>query len=153
MLRFFDRIVYGLWMNLETAVRGGEGQRQFHRFSDEQQQIFSAGVEAFTAGTAAALAANYAFNRHRRGLDLGGGTGSFLIPILRRHPALLATLFELSGTCAVARQRLAREPDGARVGIVEGDFFKDQLPDGHDVVIVANTIHVLSVAHNLELLM
>src|SRR5215510_2520208 len=59
MLRFFDRIVYGLWMNLETAVRGGEGQRQFHRFSDEQQQIFSAGVEAFTAGTAAALAANY----------------------------------------------------------------------------------------------
>ena len=42
MLRFFDRISYGLWTNLEAAVRAGEGQRQFGGFSAEQQQIFSA---------------------------------------------------------------------------------------------------------------
>ena len=34
----------------------------------------------------------------------------------------------------------------------EGDFFKDPLPAGHDVVLIANTVHVLSAAHNLELL-
>jgi hypothetical protein len=34
--------------------------------TEEQQQIFSAGVEAFSAGAAAALAANYDFSRHRR---------------------------------------------------------------------------------------
>jgi SAM-dependent methyltransferase len=152
MLRFFDRISYPLWMNLETAMRAGEGQRQFHRFGAEEQQIFSAGVEAITAGTAAALAANYDFSRHRRVLDVGGGTGSFLIPILRRHPALQATLFELPGACAVARERLAGVPEGARIAVVEGDFLKDALPDDHDVLIVANTVHVLSVGHNLELL-
>ncbi len=152
MLRFFDRISYSLWLNLENAVRAGEGERQFHRFSDEQQQIFSAGVEAFSAGAAAALAANYDFGQHRRVLDVGGGTGSFLIPILRRHPALQGTLFELPGACAVARQPLAGVPEGARIAVVEGDVFKDKLPDGHDVLIVANTVHVLSVAHNLELL-
>src|ERR1700674_4842424 len=70
MLRFFDFISYGLWTNLENAVRTGEGQRQFGGFSEEQQQIFSAGVEAFTAGGAAALAANYDFGRHRRVLDV-----------------------------------------------------------------------------------
>jgi O-methyltransferase domain len=83
---------------------------------------------------------------------VAGGTGSFLIQILRRYPALRATLFELPGACAVARQRLAREPEGGRVTIIEGDFFKDALPDGHDMVIVANTVHVLSVPHNIELL-
>jgi SAM-dependent methyltransferase len=152
MLRFFDCISYGLWTNLENAVRTGEGQRQFGGFSEEQQQIFSAGVEAFTAGGAAALAANYDFGRHRRVLDVGGGTGSFLIPILRRHPALQGTLFELPGACAVARQRLAGIPEGARVTVVEGDAVKDPLPDNHDVMIVANTVHVLSAAHNLDLL-
>ena len=106
-LRVFDRISYGLWMSLEAAVRAGEGKRQFGGFTAEQQQIFSAGVEAITAASAAALAANYDFGRHRRVLDVGGGTGSFLIPILRRYPALQATLFELPGACAVAR-RIAR---------------------------------------------
>lgn len=152
MLRFLDRISYGLWAGLEGAVRAGEGERQFNRFSEEQQQIFSAGVEAITAATAAALPTSYDFTQHRRILDVGGGTGSFLIPILRRWPALQATLFELPGACAVARQRLAQVPEGARVAVVEGDFFKDALPNGHDVLIVANTVHVLSAAHNLELL-
>jgi hypothetical protein len=38
------------------------------------------------------------------------------------------------------------------VTVAEGDFFKDPLPDGHDLMIVANTVHVLSKAHNIELL-
>lgn len=152
MLRYMDRISYGMWTNLEAAVRAGEGKRQFGAFSAEQQQIFSAGVEASTAASAVALAEHYDFGRHRRVLDVAGGTGSFLIPILRRNPALQATLFELPGACAVARQRLASEPEGARVSVLEGDFFTDLLPDGHDVLVVANTVHVLSVAHNLDLL-
>ena len=32
MLRFWDHISYGLWANLEGAVRAGEGKRQFHHF-------------------------------------------------------------------------------------------------------------------------
>jgi hypothetical protein len=89
--------------------------RQFERFSDGQQQIFFAGVEAFSAGAASALVANYDFDRNRRVLDVGGGTGSFLIAILRRFPALQGTLFELPGTCTVARRRLNGEFEGSRI--------------------------------------
>ena len=152
MLRFFDRISYPAWMKLEAAVRRGDGERHFDRFTAEEQQIFSAGVEATTAGMAAALGVSYDFTRHNRVLDVGGGTGSFLVAVLRRYPALQATLFELPGACAVARQRLAGEPEGARIDVVEGDFLKDPLPDDHDALIVANTIHVLSVGHNIALL-
>ncbi len=52
----------------------------------------------------------------------------------------------------MARHRLAGEPEGARIDVVEGDFLRDPLPDGHDAMIVANTVHVLSAAHNLDLL-
>jgi SAM-dependent methyltransferase len=151
-MRFLDRISYPAWLKFEGAVRRGEGERHFGRFTEEEQQIFSAGVEAITAGMAASLAENYDFGRHRRVLDVGGGTGSFLIPVLRRYPTLQATLFELPGACAVARRRLATEHAGSRVAVVEGDFFKDPLPDGHDLMIVANTLHVLSAANNVKLL-
>jgi Dimerisation domain len=56
MLRFWNRISYPAWLNLESAVRSGQGQGNFFRFSEEEQQIFSVGVEAFSAGAAAALA-------------------------------------------------------------------------------------------------
>jgi hypothetical protein len=72
MLRFWNRISYPAWLALEDAVRAGAGQAKFGEFSAEEQQIFSAGVEAFSAATAASLAANYDFSRHRRLLDIGG---------------------------------------------------------------------------------
>jgi hypothetical protein len=58
----------------------------------------------------------------------------------------------LPGACAVARQRLSAEPERARIEIVEGDVFEAPLPADHDVLLVANTIHVLSAPHNLELM-
>jgi SAM-dependent methyltransferase len=151
-LRFWDQISYPIWQKLADAVRSGEGQAQFGRFDSRQQQIFSAGVESFTAPVAAALAATYDFGSHRRVLDVGGGTGSFLVAVLKRHPGLLGTLFELPGPCAVARQKLANQPEGARITVVEGDIFKDPLPGGHDALIVANTVHVLSADHNVALM-
>jgi hypothetical protein len=152
MLRFWDRISYPAWLHLESALRRGKGQGDFFHFSEEEQQIFSTGVEAFSAGAAAALAASYDFSRHTRVLDVAGGTGSFLIAVLQRHPSLHGTLFELPGTCTVARSRLSREPEGARIQVIEGDLLKDSLPDGHDAVIAANIVHGLSATHNIELL-
>jgi ubiquinone/menaquinone biosynthesis C-methylase UbiE len=152
MLRFLDSISYPLWEKLADAVRSGEGQAQFGKFDPVQQQIFSAGVEAISASSAASLAATYDFTRHRRLLDVGGGTGSFLLAVLRKNPGLKGTLFELPGACAAARGRLASEPEAGRIEIVEGNVFKDPLPADHDVLLVANTVHVFSAAHNLELL-
>jgi len=152
MLRFWDQISYPLWQKLADAVRTGHGQAQFGKFDTRQQEIFSAGVESFSGPGASALAACYDFSRHRKILDVAGGTGSFLIAVLRRHANLRGTLFELPGPCAVARQKLANLPEGPRIDVVEGDVFKDTLPAGHDALIVANTAHVFSVAHNIELL-
>ena len=120
MLRFWDQISYRLWLNFETAVRSGEGQRRFEHFTDEQQQIFSAGVEAITAGAAAALAASYDFDRHRRVLDVAGGTGSFLIAILRRYPSLAGNAVRatwcLRGRTPAAEQRARGRADCRRRG-------------------------------------
>jgi hypothetical protein len=152
MLRFFDQISYPTWQKLADAVRTGNGQAQFGKFDKRQQEIFSVGVESFSGPGAAALATHYDFGRHRKVLDVAGGTGSFLVAVLKRHANLRGTLFELPGPCAVARQKVANLPEGSRIDIVEGDVFKDALPADHDALIVANTAHVFSVPHNIELM-
>ena len=109
-----DWISYPTWMNLEEAVRRGEGQTHFGRFTEEDQQIFSAG-ERRSLREWPPRSQRSRFQPHRQVFDVGGGTGSFLLPSLRRYPALQATLFELPGACTVARQRLADKPERDRV--------------------------------------
>jgi SAM-dependent methyltransferase len=152
LLPFFDRILYPIWMKLEEAVRTGKTPSQKFEFTEVDQRVYSEGVEAFSAEQAQSLAANYDFGKHRSVLDLGGGTGSFLITVLSQYSSLQGTLFELSGAATVARQRLASHPLAERIRIVEGDFFKNPIPGGHDVIIVANIVHVFSPERNLELL-
>jgi hypothetical protein len=43
------RLNYPMWQKLEEAVRAGHGQPQFGKMDQAQQQMYSAGVEAFTA--------------------------------------------------------------------------------------------------------
>ncbi|PYX67158.1 MAG: polyketide synthase [Acidobacteria bacterium] len=151
-LRFWNRLSYKRWLGLEDSVRQGKGVAGEFNFTPEEQKIFSEGVEAFSAGDALALASGYDFSRHMRVLDLGGGTGSFLKALLQRYPKLQCTLYELATAAAVARKRLAEDPQGQRIEIVEGDFLKDPLPKGHDVVLLAHVIHALVSESNLELL-
>ena len=63
MMRFWDRLSYRRWMNLEAAVRtDGASAAGYHGgFTPEDQRIFSEGVESVTAGAAQALAAIYDF--------------------------------------------------------------------------------------------
>ena len=85
-------------------------------------------------------------------LDIGGGTGSFLIAVLSEHSGLEGTLFELPGAAAIMRERLLGSTLTRRIRVVEGDFFKAPIPGDHDAVIVANVLHLFSPEHNLELL-
>jgi SAM-dependent methyltransferase len=153
IMRFWNRISYPTWEGFEQAIRRGEARnRQGGGFSEVDQPIFSEGVGAFAEGPAQALADSYDFSRHHRILDLGGGIGSLLVAVLRRHAGLQGNVFELPGAAAVARQHVAREPEGTRIEVTEGDFLTDPVPPGHDAIVLANVVHVLSEEHNRALL-
>jgi len=153
-LRFWNHISYPGWTHLETSVRKEQPAVGYlsGALTTEQERIFAEGVEAITAGTAQALATTYNFSRHHRVLDLGGGTGSFLAAALRQYRGLDATLFETPAVASIARQRLSGNPDTVHTTIVEGDFFTDPIPSGHDAVIIANVLHLFTPEDNLRLL-
>jgi hypothetical protein len=153
VLRFWNHISYRLWLGLEEAIRTDQAPNWHDGgFSAEEQRIFSEGVAAFMVGPAEVLVASYDFNSHHRILDLGGGTGSLLLRVFREHAALQGTLFELAGPAEVARASLGHAPDGGRVDVVVGDFFKDPIPPGHDAILVVNVLHLFLPEQNRTLL-
>jgi ubiquinone/menaquinone biosynthesis C-methylase UbiE len=150
-LHLVNRLSYLRWARLEDAVRTDTTIFEAG-FNEEEQQLYSEGVEAVTAETANVLAGNYDFGPHQRVLDLGGGTGSFLLAILSRFDKVRGTLYDLPAVTSDTRRRLARTPRALQIEIVEGDFFKDPIPRDHDAIIIANIIHCFPADRALELL-
>lgn len=151
LLRFWDKISYPAWHALSQALGSGPPREVFD-LDDTQQAIASAGIEAVLAGTAAALGEVVDFANYRRLLDIGGGTGSWSIAALTRHPHLRATVYELPGTAEIARRRIAEAGLDDLIAVVAGDVRTAHLPTGHEVFLLANVVHYYSPADNTDLL-
>ncbi|MEU4675608.1 methyltransferase [Micromonospora sp. NPDC023737] len=150
MLTYWDLVSYSAWSRASTAFRTRQGVRG--DLTEEQVQAYEASVALVTAETAVDLAKTFDFSPHRRVLDVGGGIGTFAKPLLGAYPHLTATLLDLPEVVAVARKKIAGDAFADRLDLVSADAFVDPLPDGHDVVIVANFLHLFSPERNLELL-
>lgn len=83
----------------------------------------------------------YAIGRHRHLLDLGGGEGVFAAEALARAPRLRATVFDLPAVADLARVRLARAGLAGRAQALGGDFLRDALPQGADIVSLVRVVY------------
>ncbi|BBO93228.1 methyltransferase [Desulfosarcina ovata] len=84
-------------------------------------------------------------------LDVGGGSGSYILAFLDAQPAMRATLFDKPEVIKMARARVEAAGMTDRVTLVVGDFYKDELPTGHDLALLSAIIHQNSPAENEEL--
>lgn len=145
------RISYPAWTGLTDALARGPSQQVFD-LDDKLQEVVSTGIEAILAGPAAALAATYDFGRHHRLLDIGGGTGSWSISVVQRHPHMSATVFELPVVAELARKRLTGAGLSSRITVIAGDAMSGALPAEYDIFLVANVVHYWSPDENRSLL-
>ena len=96
-------------------------------------------IMAVDAGSAA-VADGYDWTTVRHVADIGGGTGTLIAEVLRRHPQLHGTLAELPETAARARPYLAGLGLDDRCEVVGQSFF-DPLPTGADAYLLSRVIH------------
>ena len=83
----------------------------------------------------------YPIGRHRCLLDLGGGEGVFVATALARAPRLKGMVFDLPAVAANARSRFAKLGLADRAQAFGGDFLRDALPSGADVVSLVRVIY------------
>ncbi len=135
-----DRMQFRLWAHLEDAVREGTNrwEQEFgrkdgvfdHFFkTKEDKEIFLRGMNGFGRISSPLAVAAFDLGRYRRMADLGGATGHLVIAACRHYPQMTACVFDLPSVTPVAQRAIAEEGLTERIGTVDGDFFKDPLPE------------------------
>ncbi len=99
-----------------------------------ETQALEAWMGETAAETIASIERAATFEDARRLLDVAGGNGSMAIHYAKRYPHLSLTVFNLPNSAFIARQNIAKAGLGERISVVEGDFRKEPLPKGYDVV-------------------
>ena len=101
---------------------------------------FDAAMSERTAAFAPSVADSYDFSDIRSIVDVGGGKGTLLAEILRRHSHLHGTLFETAAVAARAEAVLDGADLADRCELLAGDFF-EHVPPGADCYVLANVLH------------
>jgi hypothetical protein len=146
---FGSEATVAAWADLPRSVATGEnafprihGRSIWSWFDQHPQELatFAAAMGAVTEMYAPAVAAHPAFERISRLADLGGGRGTLLAAILRRHPNLRGVLVDAPGVLDEARPYLERQGVLERVELVPGNFFVEA-PAGCDGYLLKQVLH------------
>jgi len=141
------------WSNLTDIVRHGKERAEGAGivFRESEQEVFSGAMHAVAYRMAPGIVAAIKPGNAKKLLDIGGGVGSYAQAFLEASHGLTATIFDLPRVITLAKKRLTDAGLLDRIELVAGDFYKDELPAGHDLALLSAIIHQNSPEQNLEL--
>jgi hypothetical protein len=155
-------MMWEAWGRLSDCVKTGEMAPKLmygfetafelmERRHPEQIANFNRSMRELTGLIAPFLAKAYDFAGARRIVDVGGGFGQLLVPVLRANPSLRGVVYDLPGCADGARKLMAEEGLDARCEFEGGDFFAS-VPAGADLYLIKSVIHDWDDAHACKLL-
>lgn len=133
------------WGDLPYVLRTGSPRRDGPRVEippDEKRiETFICGMYDTGSPLAEVLMSQVDLSGVRRMLDVGGGPGHYSFAAARRSPELKATVFDLPATLKITRRFITDKGMEDQVDTVAGDFTKDDLPVGYDLVLLSQVLH------------
>jgi acetylserotonin N-methyltransferase len=106
-----------------------------------QAETIAASMHSHSLPAAIGAARNYDFTGVERILDVGGGSGCFMIAFAQAHQKLNATILELPSMCAAAAPYIEAGGVGGRVDTAAINMFRDAWPKGYDAIFFSNIWH------------
>src|SRR5215470_7693716 len=118
----------------------GMGFFEYHTAHPEEGEIFNQAMNDMGQGVAAAVVQSYDFSGIGKIIDVGGGHGTLIAPILQKYPEMTGILFDSPHVAERARESIASAGLAHRCEIVGGDFLKS-VPAGCDAYLLRWIIH------------
>ena len=109
--------------------------------SQQRAREVAARMHAHSVPAAVGVARRYEFSGVTRVLDVGGGSGCFLVAAAQAHPHLRGTVLELPAMCEAASAYLEAGGVADRVVTCAVDMFRQPWPHGHDAIFFSNIWH------------
>jgi hypothetical protein len=107
----------------------------------EQARSITERMHAHSVPAAVGAARNYDLSGVRRILDVGGGSGCFMIAMAQAHPHLRCTVMEIDTVCEAAMGYIRSGGVQAQVDTKAVDMFRQPWPGGYDAIFFSNVWH------------
>lgn len=142
--------LYGPWEALENIIRRDAFHPSVEGKSDDIIKAVSSSKEFARKAMMSQhnysqlLALDFAdavdLPRHKKFLDIGGGTGILTAETAKKFPEVEYTIFDRSFVLEVAKDIIAEHKVGDRVKIHTGDILNDPFPKGADVALLSGVL-------------
>ena len=126
--------------NAYQLIHGLDCSFDYYEQHPELAAVFDEAMSAVSAFTGPATAEAYDFAGIGHVIDVGGGQGKVIASILKAHPHLRGTLFDLPRVGQGARSLLAMEGVADRCEVITGDMLTS-VPAGGDLYLLCHVIH------------
>ncbi|MBI3359783.1 MAG: methyltransferase [Chloroflexi bacterium] len=137
------------WMRLMSVLQTGEPSfaeangcelwEYFQQHSDLGER-FNRAMTTLASGNNRMVLEAYDFSPFKTLIDVGGGQGQLIAEILKAHPHLRGTLFDLPAVADGARAHLTAQGVVDRCEFVAGDAFTS-IPAGFEAYVLKNVLH------------
>ena len=157
IITMFDKRLYKAWDKLVESLKSNKpvnaedgggfaaGESIFDQAKSKQAieeiQRFTHAMHGVSIGPAIQLPKAYDFSKHRRMMDIGGGSGVYVIQVVKANPNMTATILDLEPVCQVAEQYIKIHNLQDKVKTKPLDFFNEDIPTGYDVAFLSHIIH------------
>lgn len=85
-------------------------------------------------------------------LDLGGGTGKYAVEFVKAKPNIEAVVFDFPNVISHTEKYIGKSGLTDRITTIGGDFHKDDLGSGYDMVVISNVVQYQSIWDNVKML-
>jgi hypothetical protein len=109
--------------------------------SQQRAREVAARMHAHSLPAAVGVARHYDFSGIARVLDVGGGSGCFMVAAAQAHPQLRCTVMELPAMCDAASGYIQAGGVADRVDTRAVDMFRQPWPRGYDALFFSNIWH------------
>jgi 2-polyprenyl-3-methyl-5-hydroxy-6-metoxy-1,4-benzoquinol methylase len=142
------------WSGLTTAVRRGASVvgDEVNERGDEWLRAFIGAMHWRAQQMADQIVRLLDLPGVSRVLDVGGGSGAFSMAFVRAGAGIHAVVFDLPNVIALTKNYVESAGYAAQISTVVGDYRRDQLPEGFDLVFLSAIVHANSFEENRQLL-
>lgn len=137
---------WSAWTHLVAGLKSGRNVRDaaalaaLGELEGSDAERFNRAMVGLTRPVALALARKIEFTGSEAVVDVGGGSGHLLLPLLERHPRMRARIADLPHAKDLAERTLRESGVASRCEFVAGSFF-DGVPAGGDVYVLKSVLH------------
>lgn len=146
--------LWNTWSNLTQVVKTGKSANpsEINARGEEWLFPFINAMHDRAKKLAPEQVANIDLSGIKSLLDIGGGSGAYSMEFVSKKSGIEATVFDLPNVIPITKKFIAKEGFSDKIKTRTGDYTKDDLPKGFDLVFLSAIIHSNSLETNKDLI-